>query len=285
MKHILYRIFGLIFMLAFCAGFSLAQVNTSGGFEDATPGTKTGSDIPNWFLGLDGGSDGIFTIVQDDVMEGVSALKFDLLQIGTNSWDVQIINLEFPVEGGTQYIYSVWIKADVEGTIVNFTVGNPSYTEWGRMGQVSIGTDWQEVTFQFTPPAGETVGRAPIHFGEAANAGLLPVAYWIDDLQIVSGAVDVKQDNQLPLVYKLSQNYPNPFNPTTTIEFSIPKANNVRLVLLNVMGEVVKEIASGNYEAGNHRVTLDGSSLATGVYFCRLEAGNFADIKKLVLMK
>jgi hypothetical protein len=51
------------------------------------------------------------------------------------------------------------------------------------------------------------------------------------------------------------------------------------------MGEVVKEIASGNYEAGNHRVTLDGSNLATGVYFCRLEAGNFADVKKLVLMK
>jgi len=91
--------------------------------------------------------------------------------------------------------------------------------------------------------------------------------------------------NNLPANYSLSQNYPNPFNPTTSIEFNLPVRSDVRLVLVNVLGQVVKEIAAGNYSAGNHQVSLDASSLASGVYFYKLQTANFSDTKKLVLMK
>ena len=85
--------------------------------------------------------------------------------------------------------------------------------------------------------------------------------------------------------FKLMQNYPNPFNPTTSIEFSLPARCDIRLELVNVLGQVVKEIADGNYSAGNHSVSLDASHLASGIYFYRLQAGSFSDTKKLLLLK
>jgi hypothetical protein len=94
-----------------------------------------------------------------------------------------------------------------------------------------------------------------------------------------------QSSNELPKIYTLSQNYPNPFNPTTNIEFSLPVRSDVRLVLVNMLGQVVKEIATGNYNAGTHQVTLNASSLASGVYFYKLQTANFSDVKKLVLMK
>jgi hypothetical protein len=88
-----------------------------------------------------------------------------------------------------------------------------------------------------------------------------------------------------PTEFSLSQNYPNPFNPTTTISFSLPVQSQVHLLLIDVLGNVVKDVAEGIYEAGTHKVTLDASNLASGVYFYKLEAGNFISIKKLMLMK
>jgi acyl-CoA thioesterase-1 len=85
--------------------------------------------------------------------------------------------------------------------------------------------------------------------------------------------------------FALHQNYPNPFNPITTIEFSLPVRSDVHLVLVNMLGQVVKVIADGNYTAGHHRVRLDASDLATGVYFYRLETSGFVDVKKLSLIK
>jgi Carbohydrate family 9 binding domain-like/Secretion system C-terminal sorting domain len=99
------------------------------------------------------------------------------------------------------------------------------------------------------------------------------------------GTTSVKSSSITPASFKLMQNYPNPFNPTTTIEFSLLSSSDVRLELVNVLGQTVKVIARGNYTAGNHQVTLDASHLASGIYFYKLQAGSFADTKKLLLLK
>ena len=91
--------------------------------------------------------------------------------------------------------------------------------------------------------------------------------------------------NELPKYYSLDQNYPNPFNPTTTLQFSLPMKSDVRVVLYNPLGQIMKELARGSYEAGYHTVTLNASQLASGVYFYRLEAGSFIDVKKLTVLK
>jgi hypothetical protein len=91
--------------------------------------------------------------------------------------------------------------------------------------------------------------------------------------------------NELPKYYSLGQNYPNPFNPTTTLQFSLPIRSDVRLVLYNPLGQIMKEVARGSYETGYHTVTLNASQLASGVYFYRIEAGSFIDVKKLIVLK
>jgi hypothetical protein len=94
-----------------------------------------------------------------------------------------------------------------------------------------------------------------------------------------------RTSNTVPGIFSLHQNYPNPFNPVTTIEFSLPVKSDIRLTVINLLGQEVKEIAKGSYSAGNQKVTLDASRLASGVYFYKLKAGSFSDVKKFVLLK
>ncbi|RPI07131.1 MAG: T9SS C-terminal target domain-containing protein [Ignavibacteriae bacterium] len=91
--------------------------------------------------------------------------------------------------------------------------------------------------------------------------------------------------NSVPGTFSLQQNYPNPFNPITTIEFSLPVKSEIRLTVINLLGQEVKVVAKGSYNAGSHKVTLDASTLASGIYFYKLKADSYSDVKKLVLMK
>ena len=86
--------------------------------------------------------------------------------------------------------------------------------------------------------------------------------------------------------YKLEQNYPNPFNPTTTIGFGIPEKGNVRLSILNILGEEIKVLLNEEMEAGYHSVDFSAESgLPNGVYLYRLQAGNYIETKKMILLR
>ncbi len=100
----------------------------------------------------------------------------------------------------------------------------------------------------------------------------------------IQPAIDNKV-GQLPTDYALSQNYPNPFNPSTMISFTLPEASQVMLNVFNIQGQRVSTLADGMFEAGEHVVTWDGARFASGVYFYRLEAGQFAQTRKMILLK
>jgi hypothetical protein len=87
------------------------------------------------------------------------------------------------------------------------------------------------------------------------------------------------------LTYSLNQNYPNPFNPVTTIEFTLKESSIVSLRVFDILGREVKLILNEMLEAGIHQLEFNGSDLESGIYFYEMQAGNFRDVKKFVLLK
>jgi hypothetical protein len=95
----------------------------------------------------------------------------------------------------------------------------------------------------------------------------------------------LSEGDGLPGTYLLEQNYPNPFNPATTIDYALGKAGNVKLIVYNVLGQKVATLVDGHMDAGNHTVLFNARSLASGVYFYRLETQAFTQTKKMLLLK
>jgi len=102
---------------------------------------------------------------------------------------------------------------------------------------------------------------------------------------IHSGITGVEKADNIPAEYALNQNYPNPFNPTTTITFALPKTSNVKLEVYTINGELMATLIDNVMPAGNHKVTLDASRFASGVYIYKIQADKFNFARKMVLMK
>jgi hypothetical protein len=116
--------------------------------------------------------------------------------------------------------------------------------------------------------------------------------YMFDDLyQWFNGTVTGDSpDRKTPAAYRLCQNFPNPFNPATTIRFDIKKKGHVRLRIYNVAGQLVKTLVDDVMDAGSYAKEWKGSNnagaeAASGVYFYRLEAGEYENVKKMVLLR
>ena len=110
--------------------------------------------------------------------------------------------------------------------------------------------------------------------------------FWTDsfDLHVIPVGVE-DEIAGLPSEYSLSQAFPNPFNPRTTIEYSLPKAGAVSLIVYNLLGQEVIKLVSKNQQAGYHKVRWNASNVSSGIYFYRLHAGDFLQTKKMVLLK
>ncbi len=89
----------------------------------------------------------------------------------------------------------------------------------------------------------------------------------------------------LPTAFYLKPNYPNPFNPQTRIEFGLPRASTVRLEVFDILGRSAVVLVDGAQPAGIHTVTFNANGLASGVYYCRLQAGDFTRIQKMLLLR
>ena len=92
-------------------------------------------------------------------------------------------------------------------------------------------------------------------------------------------------EQQIPSTYTLFQNYPNPFNPTTNIRFAIPKSSNVKITVYDAIGKEVTTLVNNELNAGTHTISWNASGLASGIYLYRIEAGNFVQVNKMLLLK
>jgi len=100
----------------------------------------------------------------------------------------------------------------------------------------------------------------------------------------VSGIERTELD-YFPYEFFLNQNYPNPFNPSTTIKFSLPKSEYVELKVYSILGKEVAELVSNNLFAGVYQYQFDGSNLASGIYYYQIIAGEYKEVKKMILLR
>ncbi|MBD3168297.1 MAG: S8 family serine peptidase [candidate division Zixibacteria bacterium] len=136
--------------------------------------------------------------------------------------------------------------------------------------------------FNLGPGESDTIAFAYIGANDLSDLEISAdnayMRYW-DIVGVDDGSTNI------PYEFALSQNYPNPFNPSTTIGFTIPENGNVKLEVLNVMGQRVATVVDGRLLAGHHSVQFDGSELSSGVYFYRLRTESNTEVRKMILLK
>jgi len=145
------------------------------------------------------------------------------------------------------------------------------------------------------------IGLLDLDGGERLKAGEAAVLKLPGHAAIKSGVVSDANHNvvavqvnaeriALPATFALHQNYPNPFNPNTRIDFDLPKACEVELIVYNILGQKVVTLVDRELDPGFHHIDWDGSrddggQVASGVYFYRLRAGDFVESKKMMMLK
>ena len=110
------------------------------------------------------------------------------------------------------------------------------------------------------------------------------ISWWeqVDDppvfIQSPSTAEILKQ-------FSLGSAYPNPFNPTTKIRYTLPKPEKVKIEIYNLFGQKIETLLNKSMPAGSHKVIFTAKNLPSGLYFCRMSAGKFKQVKKMILLR
>jgi plastocyanin len=145
-------------------------------------------------------------------------------------------------------------------------------------------------------PSGAPVWDEPLHSGNTTFSYVVSVAgnyhYKCDphfpgmEAFFEANIIGITPiSNEVPNRFSLSQNYPNPFNPVTDIKFDIAKSTNVKLTIMNLLGQEVEVLVNQNLTAGTYKADWNASKFPSGIYFYKLEAGEFVDVKKMILVK
>ena len=143
-----------------------------------------------------------------------------------------------------------------------------------------------------TDQAGYALITSPLNLSAVYTVTAVKAGYTIARSEFIpSIATGITDDEDIiPLSFALNQNYPNPFNPSTTISFELPTSSHVTLTVFNILGQEVRRLADGIYTVGRHEVVWDGrsdggSECSSGIYFYRIDAGDFSSVRKMVLVR
>ena len=226
---------------------------------------------------------------------------------------VEVLNVPSELSAGNAYTLQVVVRnaADVKGYFVNLDYDREALS----FESITKGDFMEDNTYSFPTIREDTVGLTNAVYGSTVfsgdglmaeitftanqdgvfNAGLLDVV----EVKLVNSAfmgenlaVDkiVMNGDNLPTVFSLGQNFPNPFNPTTTINFSVPSDEYVKLDIYDILGRHVRTLVSSRYTFGNYNVIWDsrdesGNMVSAGVYFYRINAGSFNTTRRMLLLK
>ena len=180
------------------------------------------------------------------------------------------------VQSDTFWVYAIFTKngAGIGGTIPTFT-----------LQPTSIWTPFSENTYWISSETPDTAYVYALIYNTTGTTAHVGSAYYLDDLTF-GAATDVNDfNNGIVKKFELNQNYPNPFNPTTTIKYKLPKNSFVTLKIYDILGKEVQTLVDEYKHSGIYKAEFNAANLPSGVYFYRLTAGNFIEVKKMILQK
>ena len=161
-----------------------------------------------------------------------------------------------------KFVDSVYRCDSIAHTIAGNTNSTQYYQEfWNRAGNFTI-----QLFKNASKSIAALIYTAWVNAGSPLPTSINPIAGNVTD-------------------YKLEQNYPNPFNPNTKIKFSIPESRNVSLKIYSISGREIGALVNENLNAGSYEVTFNAGYFPSGVYYYKIQAGNFTETKKMMLIK
>jgi N-acetylneuraminic acid mutarotase len=179
-----------------------------------------------------------------------------------------------PVIDGKMYLIGGFTSADYGTLLSDVDVYDPESDRWTEMPDM--------------PFRKGLIGAAVVNGKIYVIGGTLDWTdsgsneVWEYDPAVATG---VAHSAELPVEVVLEQNYPNPFNPMTTISYTLPRFSEVTLTIHDTLGRQVSVLASGVQPAGSHEVSFDATGLPSGVYLYRLQAGEYAMAKRMMVVK
>jgi uncharacterized lipoprotein YddW (UPF0748 family) len=124
-----------------------------------------------------------------------------------------------------------------------------------------------------------------LYFWRVRSVNAVGASDWASRKFRTQPATAVKPEEDMPTAFRLGQNYPNPFNPETNIQFSVSAAGHVQLDIYDVLGRTVASLIDREMQPGMYSVQWNGAGAPSGIYFYRLKAGSFSEVKKMLLQK
>jgi hypothetical protein len=254
-------------LYSFCL-LQAQNIIVNGEFSDSTTGWETEQ--------YNGGE---FTW---QIADSVGQIIIDAL--GTNFYDIQlkqIITLEtgwfydisFDIYASDSADIEVWIQENHEDWATFSSVTVTAHNQWQNVSyttdEIEVDDDNAKLTFVFgNADLGDTIliDNVTMSYSDGPSA--------IDDKPF-----------ERPTKFSLAQNYPNPFNPQTKIKYTLQNQGKTRLTVYNSLGIRISELVNEYKSAGSYEVNFDASQLASGIYFYRLESGDFTQTKKMVLLR
>jgi hypothetical protein len=151
----------------------------------------------------------------------------------------------------------------------------------------AISTGFDSLYYQFNSNTGElnlNLDQIIDHFTLYITAIDDSNATACDSIQLILTTINSLSD-RTPKIFELTQNFPNPFNRSTTIHFSLPTSEKVKIELFNFLGQKVATILNQQLQIGFHRVVFNAKNLPSGIYTYKITAGPFQDVKKMLYLK
>jgi hypothetical protein len=239
-----------------------------------------------------------FSVTTKDITEGTSRTLPHVswyTTIGPVQLDAAHPYIETGLlSNGRQKIKLILYNADENTTAKNITATISTQdprvekiqTDVQRFNDIIAGvadTSNREYLFVYAEGYGpEDIQTDPIEFDIEICRDDYP--FWIAKFDFITG-IESNYVSSVPFKFSLSQNYPNPFNPSTTINYQLPMACNVELSIYNLLGQKVATLVSKKQPAGQYQVEWDASNFASGIYYYMIKAGEFRQVKKMVLIR